>query len=152
MNLYRSKGRHWTGTQADAKEAQGGKDFEHIDVPTDKAGLIAFLNAMEERVGMAGASPDMAEQSPSAFPDSEPNTAEEATPIPVYTSAPAPGNSDDCPACQRSRRVAKMATNSQAAISIMADLEDVNDLTSISRIMDAARARHDALFEAYEPK
>lgn len=150
MKLYRSKGSIWTGTLIDAKEAQGGKDFEHIDVPTDKAGLIAFLNAMEERLGMAGPSPDMAEQSPSAFPDSEPNTAEEGVPVPVYVSAPT--TSDDCPACQRSRRVAKMAANSQAAINIMADLEDVNDLTSIARIIDAARERHAALFEAYEPK
>ena len=45
MNLYRSKGYIWTGTQADAKAANDGdKNFEHIDVPTDKAGLIAFLN------------------------------------------------------------------------------------------------------------
>lgn len=51
MNLYRSLGHIWTGTQADARAANNGdKDFEHIDVPTDKAGLLQFLNEMEARL------------------------------------------------------------------------------------------------------
>ena len=51
MNLYRSLGHTWTGTQADARAANNGdKDFEHIDVPTDKAGLLQFLNEMEARL------------------------------------------------------------------------------------------------------
>lgn len=45
MKLYRSKGSIWTGTQADAKAAQGGTDFEAIEVPVDKPSLIAWLNA-----------------------------------------------------------------------------------------------------------
>ena len=44
MKLYLSNSRTWTGTQADAKAAQGGPDFESIEVPTDKPGLIAWLN------------------------------------------------------------------------------------------------------------
>ena len=48
MNLYRSLGHIWTGTQADARAANNGdKDFEHIDVPTDKASLLQFMNAMQ---------------------------------------------------------------------------------------------------------
>jgi hypothetical protein len=51
MNLYRSLGHIWTGTQADARAANNGdKDFEHIDVPTDKPSLLQFLNEMEARL------------------------------------------------------------------------------------------------------
>jgi hypothetical protein len=44
LNLYLSLGHIWTGTQADARAAQGGKDFLSVEVPTDKAGLLEFLN------------------------------------------------------------------------------------------------------------
>lgn len=44
MKLYLSNDRVWTGTQADAKEAQGGPDFKTVEVPTDKPGLIEWLN------------------------------------------------------------------------------------------------------------
>lgn len=44
MKLYLSKGRIWTGTQADAKAAQGGTDYESIEVPTSKPELIVWLN------------------------------------------------------------------------------------------------------------
>ena len=50
MKLYRINtvtGPRWHGTQADAKaEAkQLGTEFAQVDVPTDKPGLIAWLNA-----------------------------------------------------------------------------------------------------------
>ena len=51
MRLYVSKNNEWTGTQLDAK-ASGA--YEQVDVPTDKVGLMAFLNdltyANDERV------------------------------------------------------------------------------------------------------
>jgi hypothetical protein len=51
MRLYVSKNNEWTGTQLDAK-ASGA--YEQIEVPTDKVGLMAFLNdltyANDERV------------------------------------------------------------------------------------------------------
>jgi hypothetical protein len=51
MRLYVSKNNKWTGTQLDAK-ASGA--YEQVEVPTDKAGLMAFLNdltyANDERV------------------------------------------------------------------------------------------------------
>lgn len=47
MNLYRSLGHIWTGTQKDAKAAG---EYEAIDVPTDKPSLLAFLNEMEARL------------------------------------------------------------------------------------------------------
>jgi len=40
MRLYRTVAGTWAGTQADA-----GKDFEQIEVPTDKPSLLAWLNA-----------------------------------------------------------------------------------------------------------
>ena len=55
MNLYRSLGHKWTGTQADARAANNGdKNFEHIDVPTDKPGLLAFLNTFDVRLHTGG--------------------------------------------------------------------------------------------------
>lgn len=45
MKLYLSRQSVWTGTQADAKAAQGGLDYEHIEIPVDKPGLMAWLNA-----------------------------------------------------------------------------------------------------------
>ncbi len=51
MRLYVSKNNEWTGTQLDAK-ASGA--YEQVEVPTDKVGLMAFLNdltyANDERV------------------------------------------------------------------------------------------------------
>ena len=46
MRLYVSKNNQWTGTQSDAK-ALGS--FDQIEVPTDKPGLIAFLNCIEPK-------------------------------------------------------------------------------------------------------
>lgn len=165
MNLYRSLGRIWTGTQADAKEAQGGKDFERIEVPTDKPGLIAFLNDMEARVGKGMAAPepaqDMADQEPYAtfqrdlvaaeahyeF-DGARNDTPMGVPIPMVGNFP-PTDPSDCPACSRSKRVAKIAVNSSAAINIYADLEDVHDATSLRKIIDLAQEKLDlAMSEA----
>jgi hypothetical protein len=55
MKLYRISGqsraerREWAGTQADAKRIakERGGFFDLIEVPTDKDGLIAYLNGME---------------------------------------------------------------------------------------------------------
>lgn len=47
MRLYRTITGGWAGTQADA-----GKGFVQVEVPTDKPGLLAFLNqrdALQER-------------------------------------------------------------------------------------------------------
>jgi len=41
MRLYRTYDGQWAGTQADAKKL--GK-FKQVEVPTDKAGLLDFLN------------------------------------------------------------------------------------------------------------
>jgi hypothetical protein len=42
----------WAGTQADAKrirKEQGGVSIDEVDVPTDKPGLLAWLNAHFDR-------------------------------------------------------------------------------------------------------
>jgi len=44
MRLYRTAAGQWAGTQADAR-ALAGKAWDEVDVPTDKPGLLAFLNA-----------------------------------------------------------------------------------------------------------
>ena len=43
MRLYQTPDGQIHGTQADARKAS--KKFERVDVPTDKDGLIAYLNA-----------------------------------------------------------------------------------------------------------
>ncbi len=44
MKLYEANGGQFYGTQADAKAAVGKGNFTEVDVPTDKYGLIAYLN------------------------------------------------------------------------------------------------------------
>lgn len=45
MKLYHANNGRWYGTQADAKAAVGKGNFGERDVPTDKWGLIGWLNA-----------------------------------------------------------------------------------------------------------
>jgi hypothetical protein len=49
MKLYKSNNGRWFGTQADAKRAVGTNRFGEVNVPTDKLGLIDWLNAEEEK-------------------------------------------------------------------------------------------------------
>ena len=51
MRLYASPDGVWTGTQADAKAhaKQTNTTWKEVEVPTDKAGLLYFLN--DHRVG-----------------------------------------------------------------------------------------------------
>lgn len=91
MKLYRSldtSGRkplhRWTGTQADAKVAQTANGaFEHIEVPTSKPELLAWLNEREERVVFARAVAEMGSdvaaglQDPPAAAKPEPASVEE---------------------------------------------------------------------------
>lgn len=49
MRLYRTAGGRWAGTEAEARAAtrdEGSKpgSWRKVEVPTDKAGLLAFLN------------------------------------------------------------------------------------------------------------
>ena len=43
MRLYRTAKGAWVGTQDDARK--DGKGWTQVEVPTDKANLLAFLNA-----------------------------------------------------------------------------------------------------------
>lgn len=52
MKLYLANGVTYIGTQADAKRADKG--FKQVEVPTDKEGLIAFLNAAQVKAFAAG--------------------------------------------------------------------------------------------------
>ena len=44
MRLYLCAGGSYVGTQAEAKSSSRGRGFTEVDVPTDKPGLIAWLN------------------------------------------------------------------------------------------------------------
>ena len=48
MRLYTNNKGSWVGTQADARK-EFGKDWNEVDVPTDKPNLLQFLN--DESVG-----------------------------------------------------------------------------------------------------
>lgn len=54
MRLYQSPDGVWTGTQADAKAhaKAANTTWKETEVPVDKAGLMAFLNA--HKVGATG--------------------------------------------------------------------------------------------------
>lgn len=133
MKLYRSLGSVWTGTQADAKAAQNGKDFEEIDVPTDKPGLMAWLNTFEVRKPGPGAPAPVV---------TETDQNEADTPVVLSTVGnPAPTSSADCPACLRSKAVAKMVANADVALSIKADISAVTDARSLRAIIKAANDR-----------
>ena len=43
MRLYRTRTGRWVGTQTDARA--DGKGWQQVEVPTDKPGLLTFLNA-----------------------------------------------------------------------------------------------------------
>lgn len=48
MIFYLTNGSHLVGTQADARALD--KDFVQLDIPVDKAGLMAFVNELYDRV------------------------------------------------------------------------------------------------------
>ena len=57
MKLYQSPDGTWTGTQADAKAhaRDNATTWKEVEVPVDKAGLMAFLN--RHKVGGSVAAP-----------------------------------------------------------------------------------------------
>lgn len=119
MNLYLSNGRTWTGTQKDAKEAG---PFIAVDVPTDKPGLLQWLN-------------DRWAEMLHPVPAPEP-----AEPVPPVVSPPA-ANPTDCPACHRSPRVAQIVVNCEASMTAQAAIADVTDARSLDRIIKLAEQR-----------
>ena len=56
MRLYKNSEGVWAGTQLDARK-YCGKDYSTVDVPTDKPGLLGFLNL--NQVGKASGSPTL---------------------------------------------------------------------------------------------
>lgn len=72
MKLYLAAG-HYTGTQADARKLDRG--FIHVEVPTDKEGLIAYLNGL---AGEAPQSPPPAAPPPATDRSHHPLTFDDA--------------------------------------------------------------------------
>lgn len=54
MIFYMTKGATLCGTQADARALD--RDFEQIDIPVDKAGLMAFVNDLYQKIAAADVS------------------------------------------------------------------------------------------------
>lgn len=140
MNLYLSNGRVWTGTQKDAKDAG---PFVAVEVPTDKPGLLAWLNARwAERT--VSAEPDVATMSDAEFDALDHQAIAEGMGFTQHTPpnlAPPPTNAGDCPACNRSARVAKIVANCDASMTAQAAIADVTDARSLDRIIAVAVAR-----------
>jgi len=91
MKLYLTDGKHWTGTQADAKAA--GDTFVPIEVPTDKPSLIPFLQKLQDKITELRTKRDTApepveivtatgETKPLVIPE----IVEVATPVPTVSS------------------------------------------------------------------
>jgi len=155
MKLYRSLGRVWTGTQQDARTAQGNKDFETIEVPTDKPGLLAWLNTFDVRPGDA---PDDSIGTADRYGADEPVIWTEDDIIPDPEARPVgrtqgdgnapPVSATACPACARERRAATMVANAMGCICALGDLQDITEVESIDRLITAAQARRAALTTA----
>lgn len=81
MKLYRNDDMtaalQWAGTQADANKAFGRGRWEAVEVPTDKAGLIAYLNDYRPDSLNGSKSPTIATPAP---PQPEPQRQPEAAP------------------------------------------------------------------------
>lgn len=73
MKLYEGNNGQFYGTQADAKAAVGKHNFTEVDVPTDKWGLIAYLN-----------------QRANAYDDLRPVETTERLPAPPVSVQPSP--------------------------------------------------------------
>ena len=134
MKLSLSLGHVWTGTQADARAAQGGKDFETVEVPTDKPGLIAWLNQHWAGLGRQSELPQSLETSPD---DSDPLALLGIKPDLIVPGNPPPVTQGQCLACGRSAREAERAANAHAGICAKADLEDISDLQSLDALEQA---------------
>lgn len=97
MKLYRKTDGTWAGTQAEA-----GKGFEPVEVPTDKPGLIAWLND-----NMGGATESPAEREEGSVATTEAKTAE----TPRKSAYTGNGNVPEgsCPRCTWSYSKSKAA-------------------------------------------
>lgn len=148
MKLYRSLGRIWTGTQATARQAQGGKDFEEIDVPTDKPGLMAFLNTFDVRPG------DVPAPEPVVYGDREAALASVlgdeldemlGGPAPEqHAPVHGPGGAPICVACARDAKAAGMIANASSVICARADIESVTEIESVDDLIARLqRRRHE---------
>jgi len=135
MRLYRTSKLHggdvWTGTQADAKRAgkEHASGWEEVEVPTDKAGLMEFLN------GLVAVYPPLLVVEPTpvdAFPDIPGLRVIVGEPIapepqhPTIRNAAAPGYSSPCNAQTTIQRID--ATMMARAIKTMDDSRSIGTL------------------------
>jgi hypothetical protein len=121
MRLYRI-GALWRGTEAEAKAAarEAGQEWQKVEVPTDKPGLLAFLN-----------------QPPPVEPDEIAATAE-----------PAPTRPGTCPACDRSESAAVRAAESQDLAAIVGFIFDGASPSQVESIFSALGTRFHELRKA----
>lgn len=125
MRLYRI-GALWRGTEADAKAAarETGVGCEKIEVPTDKPGLLAFLNqlsATEREVA--------------------------ATQVRTEPAKPRPGS---CPVCDRTEKAAAQVAESQDLQAITDFILDRATPTQIEQLFASLGARFHELRKAAE--
>ena len=156
MKLYLSLGHIWTGTQKDAKDAQGSKDFVEREIPTDKPGLMAWLNAEWAKFQAAASAPE-----PVAFGDRDAALASVlgddldempggTEPVIHVTATHGPGSASaatSCPACQRDAKVASMVVDAEASINIRADIEDVMELETADDLIARMQRRRAEIFD-----
>jgi hypothetical protein len=132
VRLYLSRGRHWTGTQADAKAAQGGTNtYETIEVPDAKPERMRWLNEQWAKLLGDKAAPVIVDGAgqvktlviPERAPEPEPEPEEDKSYVGSprnkreidWQSAPEPGS---CKRCVGMSRAARMIEEIMAVTNI----------------------------------
>lgn len=158
MRLYLSRGRIWTGTQADAKAAQGGPTYETVEVPDAKPERLAWLNAQWAR--LMGDKPEPEPAPPPAPVNAMPEAPEghHWRIVPDHSFGPRtldgkivsrwePGT-DDCLSCHRKRVGAQIMGEIMAKGQIadaIAQLTIEHHLADIEEMIRERRAEINAV-------
>lgn len=117
-------------TQADAKAID--RNFKAVDVPTDKAGLMQFINNL-----YALALPAVAEVSALDAPPPAPVTMIKNDKLPADYR----GHPDDCPGCLRSKRAAELLGHSDQITAIGDIVGSMTERFALKRIEEHVNER-----------
>lgn len=101
MIFYLCNGNQLAGTQADARQLD--RNFVQVDVPTDKAGLMAYINELMARAPVAP-EPELVRPEPTNSPEVKASTVENE-----WTR---------CPKCNNTRRLASFYAGLEGAQAI----------------------------------
>ena len=140
MRLYKTANGKFAGTQADAK-ADGGKGWKPLEVPTDKYGLIGFLNNL-----VHGNAPDdtiISESLPQTAQEQQDEVLERLQPGDIIT-----GQRGGPPGHRIAERAVLMGTSEE--IAMLTDRIGEPDGQALGQIALAVASRLKELTERYK--